>query len=1058
MAQYQHAKGDDRTLTHKYPRSINENGICEAALDNSGAQPARHLICGESHDKPCLSKGKIMFSAETSIGSDSLIGDETLPTIDSDASEWQEERILQLSQLQSHGLCDSFRVESLLDSSWDPALPSSPSAGDVPEPYLDSVMAFVNGTEPFEKWQIDRDSAMFLAAALALGNFGDVLIESSKLNDEQLSFSDLKVMEPVIYCDPELELQRLRRKNMMKFSEIRIKAIELNVEDDESIQWPPTTLSVPAEIDGAIANEKYEVDCRVREYLHEIVEPDTPETIHNLLESEKVSQSKKPKNRNSQSEATLAHNTQVSHPKPLTPPLMLLSPVLSSPNIPSSLQEMPLTSTPDDLLAIEADEASSNIGAMDNSVVVNQSDPLSWDENQKAGADDNMNILCCEFTSPGFALAAPRKIKGLDTLKVEVPLLPLHLDRLPDKPETTAEFPSNIRSLIPNPSSNASIMDSTAAQEDLGTLIEGDLTKAAEPAVLEVAAEKLTEFDTTIRVPVPEPQRTALHPPWHINDSRDGISSMTAQRILLSKTRREFRKNETSWNGVSKLERLLPWSPFPVRLGKIEMDEDLDEVSESYGADLAFDEEFSASWLMSRPTGLHLLDPISSDDGDLESNVWNDEETIGEVEKYDNNGPSMQKLRPPSQTHRSFSIDNQDIHDGGKSSCWSLRSLLQKRRRELEDASKQNAHTPHSGTDMSEIREVIKKPRLTGSNSKPSRPTDLLKQGGIEDFIQLQGGPLSKKPQARGYEIQVVQGTAPEAIMLVPPSAKETGKVPREKIPTPKLVMPQRDIQIVVSTQMLAHRRILRRLHALLPALDLIERLPHSPKNKSDRHDNTGEWREADITISPITGILITTLQKLKQKALPGQKSYFGVWEHAVAMSLQYEKLIILVSEGQQAAGEHDGQVQHLDVRDCDAISDLAKLATSLQGIVEVKYVPGGDEELGDWIAALISQNAMSDDSFRLLQEETMWERFLRAGGLNAYAAQAILAKLKEPTGNSNSGSSCGVDDSEGGVFGLAAFVQMAPEERIARFGALVGGDRVLSRLSRMIDDGWRAA
>lgn len=736
---------------------------------------------------------------------------------------------------------------------------------------------------------------------------------------------------------------------------------------------------------------------------------------------------------------------------------MLLSPVLSSPNIPSSLQGMPLTSTPDDLLAIEAAEASSTIGAMDNSVVVNQSDPLLWDEDQKAGADNNLNIFCCEFTSPGFTLAASSKIKGLDTLKVEVPLLPLHLDRLPDNPEITAKLSSNIHSLIPNPSSDASIMDSTAAQEDLGTLIEGDLTKAAEPAVLEVATERLTEFDTTIRVPVPEPQGTPLHPPWHINESSDGISPMTAQRLFLSKTRREFKNNETSWNGVSKLERLLSWSPFSVRLGKVEMDEDLDEVSESYGVDRAFDEEFGASWLMSKPRGLHLLDPISSDYEYLEFNVWNDEETIGEVKKYDN-GPSMQKLRPTSLPHRSSPIDNQDIHDGGKSSCCSLRSLLQKRRRELDDLSKQNAHTPHSGADLSEIREAIKKPRLTGLNSKPSRPADLLKQGGIEDFMRLQGRLLSKKPQARGYEIQAVQDTAPEAIMLVPPSAKEISKVPREKIPTPRLVMPKREIQIVVSTQMLAHRRILRRLHALLPALDLIERLPHSTKNKSDRHDNTGEWREADITISPITGISITTLQKLKQKALPGQKSYFGVWEHAVAISLQYEKLIILVSEGQQAAGEDDGHVQHLDVRDCDAISDLAKLATSLQGIVEVKYVPGGEEELGDWIAALISQNAMSDDSFRLLQEETMWERFLRAGGLNAYAAQAILAKLKEPTGSSNSGSSCGVDDSEGGVFGLAAFVQMAPEERIARFGPLVGGDRVLSRLSRMVDDGWRAA
>lgn len=723
---------------------------------------------------------------------------------------------------------------------------------------------------------------------------------------------------------------------------------------------------------------------------------------------------------------------------------------------------MPLTSTPDDLVAIEAAEASFTIGTMDNNEVVNQSDPLSWEEGNKGGIDDDRDVFYYDFTDAWSAVSASIQFRGPGSLKVEAPLLPLDLDRMPAEPKTVAALPSDIPPLLPDSSSNISIMDSTTAQEDLGALVESCLMNAAEPAVLEAAAEKLLEFDTTMRVPVPQLQKTPIHPPWNAYDPSDGGSTINAQRIILSMARRDLKKNETSWSGISKLERLLSWSPFLAQLGEIELDEHLDEDSEKFFAGMASDEDFSILWLLSRPKELHLFDPSSSDDEELESDVWKDDEILGEVGQHDNNTdnrpliPSLPKLCPQSLPQRSSSFNTQVIYDSDRPSRLTLRSLLQKRKRELDDASQHPARTRHLEDNLSETLEIVKKPGLTSSNSKLSRASDISKQGSIENFMHLQGG-LPKNFQTLGYEDQSVQCIAPKACMIVPPSTKETSKIHREKMPSPKLVMPQREMQIIVSPQMLAHRQTLRRLHALLPALDLIERLSPANQSKSDGTYNTAEWREADISVSPILGILTTTLQKLKQKALPGQKSYFGVWEHAAAVSLQYEKVIILVSEGLTATRERESHVQPLDVRDCDALSDLAKFATSLQGIVEVKYVPGGEEELGDWIAALVSQNTITDDSLKLLQEETVWERFLRAGGMNPYAAQAVLAKLKQPTNVVQSSDSDTVD-SEGGIFGLAAFVHMAPEERIARFGPLMGGNRVLSRLSRMIDDNWLAA
>ena len=80
-----------------------------------------------------------------------------------------------------------------------------------------------------------------------------------------------------------------------------------------------------------------------------------------------------------------------------------------------------------------------------------------------------------------------------------------------------------------------------------------------------------------------------------------------------------------------------------------------------------------------------------------------------------------------------------------------------------------------------------------------------------------------------------------------------------------------------------------------------------------------------------------------------------------------------------------------------------------------------------------------------------MWERWLRIAGMNAYAAQAVLVQLKVPD----------VDSHEIGPtemqkrFGVGAFVSMTAGERLERFGAVLGGERVLRRVSEAIDGGW---
>ena len=113
-----------------------------------------------------------------------------------------------------------------------------------------------------------------------------------------------------------------------------------------------------------------------------------------------------------------------------------------------------------------------------------------------------------------------------------------------------------------------------------------------------------------------------------------------------------------------------------------------------------------------------------------------------------------------------------------------------------------------------------------------------------------------------------------------------------------------------------------------------------------------------------------------------------------------------------------------------------------------MQFVGGGEATLSKWLASTIAENRVTGDS-DLLQEETHWELFLRRAGMNAFAAQAVISGLKAPDGVDPTGPT------KAGLFGLAAFVDMAAEQRIVRFGPLCGR-RLLERVNAVVDANWR--
>ena len=108
-------------------------------------------------------------------------------------------------------------------------------------------------------------------------------------------------------------------------------------------------------------------------------------------------------------------------------------------------------------------------------------------------------------------------------------------------------------------------------------------------------------------------------------------------------------------------------------------------------------------------------------------------------------------------------------------------------------------------------------------------------------------------------------------------------------------------------------------------------------------------------------------------------------------MSARYERLVVLVSEARQRTDDNLALTGPLDDNDSEALSDLMGFAAVLSTDVEVYYIAGGDEELGQCIAAFISRHASPIADVEVLHDETLWERLLRHAGLNAYAAQSIF-------------------------------------------------------------------
>ncbi|KAK5987971.1 hypothetical protein PT974_12107 [Cladobotryum mycophilum] len=308
-----------------------------------------------------------------------------------------------------------------------------------------------------------------------------------------------------------------------------------------------------------------------------------------------------------------------------------------------------------------------------------------------------------------------------------------------------------------------------------------------------------------------------------------------------------------------------------------------------------------------------------------------------------------------------------------------------------------------------------KKPRVNSPASTPSRKIT-----------------VTTLPQARNHSSTVVKEQAS-------PREVETPKVPAI---APKLELPAEKGTFIISLSL--GRSIIAHLETMWPSGNLID-MDYSLYNTMAWSPNTGQQREvisilsyeADVSLSSSAGIVVTNLLRVRQRALPGSKAQAPLRERIAKVSQKYETLIVLVSET-NPAGEF---MASLNSSDAAAYADFVRFTTALDTDVNVCFVPGAEHTLAKWILSLMCQYSHQAVPLKrfLSIEESSWDLLLRRAGMNVTAAKVISVLLFEEFGPS----------------GLAKFLISTIQERVDRYAALLGGERVMCRISERLDRKW---
>lgn len=211
---------------------------------------------------------------------------------------------------------------------------------------------------------------------------------------------------------------------------------------------------------------------------------------------------------------------------------------------------------------------------------------------------------------------------------------------------------------------------------------------------------------------------------------------------------------------------------------------------------------------------------------------------------------------------------------------------------------------------------------------------------------------------------------------------------------------------------------------------------------------------EADLIVSPTTGIILANSHETTQKYLPGQGPP-GIESPLQARIVQsvprYETIYVLIRSPLETS-----------MKTWSSLRDLTKYCMSLNHACDIKVLLVTTDHVLEWILSIAAKHAIDSDLAPPLNatesrtsaphfhdDQTQWEVFLRSAGLNPFAARSVLAMLKTNPAQSR----CSEDVNQGSA--LSRFIEMPYQMRRHMFQKLVG-QRVLWRVQKALDMDWQ--
>jgi len=538
---------------------------------------------------------------------------------------------------------------------------------------------------------------------------------------------------------------------------------------------------------------------------------------------------------------------------------------------------------------------------------------------QEKGTDD---IVWSDFLEEDL-LNTPKKASILSSsprrlvadLKMEVPLTP------PTSEDALQYLTSNG---IPQEISKFQLHEKDKPEEDLNMLVRDVFGPPSKVAESSLQHEQLVETDSASKVNVPKLDISFPELPWDITPSK-AQKERDVKDIMLPIANMRMHH----WSGISRLERDLPWSPFPLALGKAAEDDRIqdDELVARFTESLTFANAINQDSLTWKSEGVRLLDESEGED-ELVSAVLQRPDGLDCLVRKRMLSCVVQSL--PSLVDQSLSPDK--VRGTGEDHV----------REKINDTAGRVRTIPASHMAFGGL--------FSASSA-------------LSHFMDLQG-PKPKRVKLRN--------PSPGDTLVIATRHAATPRPQSRSAPSPSKAAPSNPVlpppypapghapfqgahACIFSSKIVSQRNLTRHIAAFAPALEVIERnlepRPIAAVASKDAEDPL--QYEADIAISPSTGIICTALQMLKQKPLPGQTRHSGVRERIAKVSLRYENLVVFVAGSTAIGGEDDSGM--LEGRDCQALVDFTIFCKSMDDGISIIHIPLGEESDrgGLWVSCL---------------------------------------------------------------------------------------------------------